>query len=112
MPLRHDIPAEFTDEDRWFKFFTKKSLVYIAFGCFITFLLYRLFSNFGYALTGVAIGLFITAVLAFISMFELPGTAYLSGGGLTLDILLKRLYIRKRSKVIYIKGYKGGKTTK
>ena len=49
MGLRHQIPSEFTDEDRWFKFFTKTTLKYLIAGLVITYLLFKLFGLIGFS---------------------------------------------------------------
>lgn len=104
MTLRHEIPSKFTDEDRWFKYFTKKTLRFIMVGCLILVLLYKIFSLFGLAVIGVVFGVVITIALAAISMIPVPENQFLRGGGLTLDIILIRRFIRRGNKVIYVKG--------
>lgn len=105
MTLRHEIPSEFTDEDRWFKYFTKKTLAFIMAGCLIMVFLYKVFALFGGALIGVVLGIVITIALAAISMIPVPENQFLRGGGLTLDVIIIRRFIRKGKRVIYVKGY-------
>lgn len=105
MSLVHEIPQEFTDEDKWFVFFTKKNLAFALPGVIITFINFKVFGFFGKSLVGVVIGLIITAILVAISKVPMPESEYLKGGGLTFDQLLVRRYIRKKNKKIYVKGY-------
>lgn len=102
--LTHAIPSEFSDEDKWFKYFTKKMLAFILPGVVLTFLLFKLLSPYGQGIAGVVIGLTITAVLGAISAIPMPESEYIKGGGLTLDILIARRYIRLKEAVIYAKG--------
>ena len=78
MGLRHQIPSEFTDEDRWFKFFTKTTLKYLIAGLVITYLLFKLFGLIGFSLIGVTIGLVITIGLVFIASYPIPETQYIN----------------------------------
>lgn len=109
MGLRHEIPSEFTDEDRWFKYFTKKTLAFIMVGCVITCLLFKLCSFFGGAIIGVVLGLVITVALGAVSMIPVPENQFLRGGGLTYDVIIIRRFIRRKNKVVYVKGYENEK---
>lgn len=105
MKMVHSIPSEFTDEDKWFKFFKKRNLVVIAAGLGVTGFFFKIATPFG---LGVPLGLFgivVTVIATIITMIPLPETNYLKGGGQTLDVILLRRYIRKKNKKIYIKGY-------
>ncbi len=103
--MRHAIPAEFTDEDKWFKFFTKKTLAFMLPGIFIMVVLFRILALFGQGMAGIIIGLVITAALAAVSAIPKPGDDYLRGGGITFDILILRRIIRAKNRVVYVKGY-------
>lgn len=107
MGLRHQIPSEFTDEDRWFKFFTKTTLKYLIAGLVITYLLFKLFGLIGFSLIGVTIGLVITIGLVFIASYPIPETQYIKGANLTIVRILKRRLIRYFNRCIYVKGYRG-----
>lgn len=112
MGLRHQIPSEFTDEDRWFKFFTKTTMKYLIAGLVITYLLFKLFGLIGFSLIGVTIGLVITIGLVFIASYPIPETQYIKGANLTIVRILKRRLIRYFNRCIYVKGYRGGGSKK
>lgn len=105
----YNIPSEFTDEDKWFKFFTKKDMGVIIATGILTFFLYRLAGFlFGKPLIGLIVGGIIMIVSVCCAMIKLPETLYLEGGGQTILTIILRRLIRRKNKVIYIKGYDDG----
>lgn len=107
MSLHHDIPSEFTDDGRWFHFFTKKGIIFVAVGLVIMYGLYKVTVPFGFTLAGVIVGLVITILLGFVSMFPSPSD-YIHGSGITIDVLILRRFIRWANRCIYVKGYEAG----
>jgi hypothetical protein len=104
--LTYSIPSEFSDEDRWFKFFTKKDVgVLVVTGALTIFLYKTTGTLFGKPFIGLLVGGIIMAISLFLSMAKLPDTMYMAGGGQTIaSILLKKL-LRKKNKMVYVKGY-------
>lgn len=103
--MTFSIPSEFSNEDRWFKYFTMKSLlVLILFGG-ITYGIAQITLLFGSAWPGLILGGIITALAVASTMIPISEAAYLSGAGLTIDIYIFRRLLRKINKVVYIKGY-------
>lgn len=111
----HILPQEFTDVRRWHikgtLSISHKSAGYLVFGIMILVMLYNVTSLFGLGIVGIILGVIVCALLLFISSFPKPEEDYLRGGGLTLDVILLRVIIRKLNRVIYIKGYPGKKKT-
>lgn len=101
----YNIPSEFTDEDKYFKFFTKKDLAVIIITGAFTFLLFKIAGHFGRPLVGLIIGIIIMILSIGCSMIKKPSSEYLTGGGQVIMILILRRLIRRKKKVIYIKGY-------
>lgn len=102
----YNIPSEFTDEDKWFKYFTKKDMGVILVTGVITLTLYKLSDSLlEKPFIGLIIGGIIMCISLFCSMVKLPDTLYLTGGGQTILTLMMRRLVRKRNRVIYIKGY-------
>ena len=95
------------DEDRWFKFFTKKQLVFIAPGIILSIVLYNLFTMVGFRLGGIVAATFIIAVSLLIAMFTIPLSRYMISGGRPVYVVLYRLIRkrRKKNRVIYTKNY-------
>lgn len=103
----HEIPQEFTDEDRWIigRFsLSKKSFAMLLGGGGLTFGLYKLFSLFHIPVVGVVLGVILTITVVFLTIFPIPESDYIKGGGLTLDVILLRRYVRRRNRIVYIKG--------
>jgi hypothetical protein len=106
----HSIPQEFSDEDRWdigrFSL-SRKSLITLLVGLAGTFLLMKLCSLFHLSIVGVIAGLLLTAVTVACTIIPVPLSDYLKGGGLTMDVIFFRRFLRKRksAQAIYIKGY-------
>ncbi|MCR5719953.1 MAG: hypothetical protein K6F84_05255 [Lachnospiraceae bacterium] len=101
MPGVHETPDKFRDEDKWFKFFTKRQLLILG----PTFLAVIGFNSliFSSPLKGLfpitlLIGelFFIAAVV--IAFFEVPDHMYMFGSGLKIEILIFRLIKKKLSK--------------
>lgn len=105
--MRHNVPGEFHSETKWFRFFSNKQLGFLVVALFVLYLCYKVNVNFtGHGFFGVLVGLNIGAVIVAPSMIPIPQTEFLKGGGLTIDIILIRRWIRKRKKCIYVKGWK------
>lgn len=102
----YNIPSEFTDEDKYFKYFTKKDMAVIIVTGALTLLLYKITGSlFGKPIIGIVIGGIIMIVSIGCAMIRIPETEYLNGGGQTILTLLIRRLVRKNNKLIYIKGY-------
>lgn len=100
------IPSEFSDEDKWFKYFTKKTLACTLLSGMFMVLLGNFTSLFGSRAPGLILGSIIVVFVIFITNFKIPETEYLKGAGQTIDVILIRKYLRRRAKCIYVKGYK------
>ena len=107
----YSIPKEYKDEDKWFRFFTKKQLLHVGVGCGIGLMLFAFMTSIGISALGIALAeicIIISAIVAFIKM---PTEKYLVGGGYNLSTIIYRLILKRlpRNKVIYIKNYNSGK---
>ena len=101
----HEVPSEFKDEERWLRFFPKRSLLILAVLSTFTVILAKILSLFNLMMLGLAIGGIITVVCVALSMIPIATTEYMRGGGLTVDKwILRKLYHKKR-RYIYIKHY-------
>lgn len=104
--FRYNIPSEFTDEDRWFKYFTKKDLLVIVVTGILTGVLFKLSASLiNKPYVGLIIGLIIMGASLFCCMVRKPETLYLTGGGQTLATIILRRLIRRKNRVIYVRGY-------
>ena len=107
--LKHEIPSEFTDEDKWLKYFSKKSILALCITGAVAFLFYQVGKFLGAGLVGIAFGALIMAAGVAPTMIPRSETEYLKGGGITYDVIAIRWLIRKSKKIIYIKGYRVGR---
>lgn len=105
--FRHDVPQEFSDEDRWQIWrisLPRKSFVMLLAGGGVTYLLFKGFALLHLAVFGVVLGLVLTLMVVFLTLIPIPESDYIKGGGLTLDIILIRRMVRRRNRVVYVKG--------
>lgn len=101
------IPSEMKDQDKWFKYFTKKqACIIFLVGMFD----YRCLMWAGTHKAIIPILIFViifTGIIASAIFIPLPSDIlYLNGGGIMLDQWLIRVWIRKKNRVLYTKNYK------
>ncbi len=98
------VPGEFKDEDKWFRYFTKKQAAVLVASLLVDYRLVMAASPKGLLLPVAAAAVIFTVLTVGMVMVELPVDAmFLTGGGITLDQWLFRLFLRKRQRVIYTK---------
>lgn len=105
----YKIPKPFQDEDKWFRFFTKKQILYIGVPVVISVLVIAKLYDAPKIILFLAAMLCISVIMAAIvfSSFKMPKDKYLWGGGTALEKLGVRL-IKKQSrnkKVLWVKNY-------
>lgn len=105
MRMIYSPPPEFTDDDKWFRYFTKKNLYVLVPGLFISAILAKYFVSFGLGIPVFIIVAGITVILTAFTMIPMPGRTYINGGSLTIDVILVRRYIRKKNACLYVRGY-------
>lgn len=107
MALREEVPREFSDDARWYKFFTNQmfaaTLIILVAGR----ILYAFLAKFHLGIVGIVITGIIWIVTLILLGVPVPKGNLTGGSGLILGQVLIRLWIRKKKRVIYIKGYKG-----
>lgn len=104
-PLAAKVPGEFTDEDKWFRFFYKKNLVVLVIGLFFAWFLWKAMSWLDLGVVGIAVGLAVAAIMTGLTMLPVPDLGNMRGAGQTLDLLLIKKWIRKKNHMIYVRGY-------
>lgn len=104
--MKHNVPGEFNNETKWLRLFSNRQLCYLGVAFLVTALCYKVsVALVGAALPGVITGLVIGVCIMFPVMRVIPETEFLKGGGLFISTLLVRLWIRKRNRRIYVKGW-------
>lgn len=104
MKLRYEIPQGFSDEIKWFKFFSMRSLIVLIAVSTPGVFLIRLVSGLGITLYMIVFWVILAGVVTSLTMFRIPSSSWLTGGGEYIDqVLIKRL-IRRKTRCLYIKG--------
>ena len=105
MNLRYDeaeTPHQLKDEDRWFKYFSKKQLIIVLPTVLIIIFVMYAAIKFDHPVSGVVFSALIALVIIGPIMFPMPQDMYLFGGGRPIFkfILCKIISGVKRSKRI------------
>ena len=101
----HEVPSEFKDEEKWLKFFPRRSVLILAVMFGFSIILSKLFSLFKAGGIGFTIGIILTVVAVAMSMIPVS-SGYASGCGLTVDKwIMRRIYHKRKHRVVYIKHY-------
>lgn len=103
----YQVPVEFTDEDKYFRYFTKPALCSIGIAGVLGFGIYSIFNSFGAGMVGIITGGVLVAVAAALSMLPMPEEKYLKGAGSKIGVILIRVIVRRRRRVIYIRDHGG-----
>ena len=101
--LRAERPPEFSNDERWFKIFTTKSLIVFLIMSLIGYLIARFFILFGLTPIGIMAALLLVTMSMVVVMVPLPGKDVLNGSGMTLDVMLFQMLVRKKRACIYVK---------
>lgn len=94
---RYVIPRPFKGEERYFYFFTRKSLVYTIIGSSIGLGIAKIFELFGYMITGVVIAVIITLPFYVMGSYKVSKDNPYNGG----EDYDKGLIRRIRKKYMY-----------
>lgn len=101
---RYKIPRPFKDEDIWFRWFTKKQLMYLVVFGGVGILVLFISAIINMVVIGGVFCVLCLALGIIIPRFDVPDDKYLWGGGMPLETIFIRIVIKKISKkVMYIK---------
>ena len=103
----YQIPKEFKDEDKWFKFFNRKQLFITFGGILLCIPPVWIFYKLGIMQIGLCIGEVILLGTLLLAFLPLPNDRFLIGGGFMLNQIVWRLIVksRRRNKILYVKNY-------
>lgn len=101
---KYQIPAEYKDEDRWWKF-TKRQLVYVIIGLMIDYFFFKIFQPMGLSVVWIFLDVVVSLFFGIIAMVPIPQSRYLHGGGMMLEAVILRMLMRKFNRVLYTKNY-------
>lgn len=105
MKYRYEIPQGLTDEIKWFKYFSLRTLIIAVIVAAIGIPIIMLLDRFGITVYLIVFWAFITIVIALSTMVRIPNTNWMNGGGEYIDQVFIKRMIRKRNRCLYIKGY-------
>ena len=104
--MTYEVPDDLkSSEEKWLKIFSKKAFIAVLGTALLGFALFKTLQGFGHTNLGIILGIIPSLIAYLITTIKVPSTWYLQGAGLTIDIIILRLYIRFRKRVLYIKGY-------
>ena len=104
--FRHEVPSEFTDEEKWLHIFNKKQLKFFLVSVAVTILLSKFTETIcGRKWIGIVIGVICGLIATGSTFIFVPETEYLKGANLSMDIILVRKTLRRINRKIYVKGY-------
>ena len=100
----YQIPREIKDEDKWFRYFTKKQALVVVLCGIADYRLINYFAARDLVIVGILLACLITVLFVGSMMVVLPlDNFFLAGGGLTIVEWLFRWIYRSKSKCIYAK---------
>ncbi len=107
---KYKIPRPMQDEDKWFRYFTKRQLIYVGISLVIMARLifwvkdYKPFIQ----IPVLTLGCIVVIVSTVFGMVNMPDDRYLWGGGTSLEKLAVRLFRRKlrSNRVLYVRNYR------
>lgn len=101
--LSAERPPEFTDDERWWKWFSRSTVIVLLVSLCIAYFIFKIFSMIHLVSVGVVLGILLVLSSVIMTMIPVPGGDVLHGSGLLLWVLLYHMFIRKKSKRIYVK---------
>lgn len=103
----YQIPKEFKDEDKWFRYFTKKQLIFVGGAGFASVVITSFFKGLGMIKVGISISEVILLLTIAIAFIKIPTDKYMIGGGYHIMQILLRLVIKRlpKNRVLYVKNY-------
>lgn len=106
MALRENVPREFTDDVRWYRYFTQKMILAILVISILGLLLCKILSVFQLEIVGIFITVIALAIAMLFICVPIPKGDLMKGSGLLAGtVLIRKWVLKKRGKVLYIKGY-------
>lgn len=105
MKYRYEIPQGLTDEIKWFKYFSLRTLIVAIVVAAVGIPIIILLDRFQITIYLIVFWAFITIVITLSTMVRIPNTNWMNGGGEYIDQFLIKRLIRKKNRCLYIKGY-------
>lgn len=87
--------GEFTDEDKWFRYFTKWQLAVVIALIAADYQIIMFFYKLGLAIAGILAVATVSLLSLAVTMLRMPDEKYIFGGGSSLSALFARIVRRK-----------------
>lgn len=105
----YQIPREFKDKDKWFKYFTKKQAVVVLLCGVLDYQIVKVSVANHLLIPGILLSCLLTITLAEGVIVVLPlDNFFLTGGGLTITEWLLRYLYRRKNRCLYTKNMDDG----
>lgn len=105
MKTRYEIPQGLTDESRWYKYFSLRSLIICLCVAGVGILIGNLIKGLGITIYFIVFWTVITIFITVLTMVKIPNSNWLRGGGEHVDQFVLKVFIRNQKRCLYIKGY-------
>lgn len=105
MKYSYEVPQGLTDEIKWFKYFSLRSLIACICVAGLGIPVIKLLDRFGITIYLIVFWVFLTIAVAMINLIRIPNTNWMNGGGEHIDQVLIKKMIRRKNRCLYIKGY-------
>ncbi len=104
---RYRVPKEFKDEDKWFRFFTKRQLIYLGLALVVSVITCIGTYKLNILPVGVVVSELLIMVAAAFAFITIPPEKYMYGGGYRLSTILFRIVVRRlpKNRVLFVKNY-------
>ena len=103
MALHEERPAEFTDDERWARYFTTTSLIALMVLGGLCLILCKFCASLRILPLGIAVSIVIMGAGAFVFLVPIPEGDLWHGQGTLIAKVAMRVIIRKRSGRIYVR---------
>lgn len=101
--LREEVPREFSDDERWYRFFSRKSILVLLIMGVMDLAIVKFFAFIHLQTPGIFVAIILTVVVMAAVMLPIPEGDVLHGSGSTCDVILFRLYVRRKNSKIYVR---------
>ena len=105
MKTRYEIPQGLTDESRWYKYFSLRSLIICLCVAGVGLLIGNLIKGLGITIYFIVFWVVLTILITALTLVKIPNSNWLRGGGEYVDQFLLKIFIRNQKRCLYIKVY-------
>lgn len=101
--LREETPQEFSDDVRWYKYFSQRLFGTLLIEGVLCFLLCRILMAIHLLIVGIIISVVVVAGTIILMSVPVPGDDIMRGAGMKLEEYVYRRYKKKKNRAVYIR---------